>query len=308
MIISNEQISLKHLLTVEALSNQEVLALIRRAQQFKNGDNWKPKQRQFFVANLFFENSTRTHKSFEMAERRLGLEVIEFDTKASSVSKGESLYDTVLTMSAIGVDACVIRHQEENYYHQLIQSNTITSSIINGGDGSGQHPSQCLLDLLTIYEEFGRFDGIKVAIVGDINHSRVAKSNMQMLKRLGAEVFFSGPEAWFDQKFSAYGDFLPLDELVEKVDVMMMLRVQHERHHGEESFSKEAYHQGYGLTVERAERMKKGAIIMHPAPVNRDVELADSLVESLPSRIVSQMRNGVFMRMAILEAILEGKA
>lgn len=308
MIITKEQVSLKHLLTVEALSDQEVLGLIRRAQQFKNGDNWKPKQRKFFVANLFFENSTRTHKSFEVAEKRLGLEVIEFDTSTSSVTKGESLYDTVLTMSAIGVDACVVRHQEENYYNQLIQSNTITSSIINGGDGSGQHPSQCLLDLLTIYEEFGGFEQLKVAIVGDINHSRVAKSNMQMLKRLGAQVFFSGPSEWFDKKFQAYGTFLPLDELLETVDVMMMLRVQHERHDGTESFSKADYHKQYGLTVERAERMKPDAIIMHPAPVNRDVELADSLVESIQSRIVQQMSNGVFMRMAILEAILEGKA
>lgn len=308
MIITREQVSLKHLLTVEALSDQEVLGLIRRAQQFKNGDNWKPKQRKFFVANLFFENSTRTHKSFEVAEKRLGLEVIEFDTSTSSVTKGESLYDTVLTMSAIGVDACVVRHQEENYYNQLIQSNTITSSIINGGDGSGQHPSQCLLDLLTIYEEFGGFENLKVAIVGDINHSRVAKSNMQMLKRLGAQVFFSGPPEWFDKKFQAYGTFLPLDELVETVDVMMMLRVQHERHDGTESFSKEGYHQQYGLTIERAKKMQADAIIMHPAPVNRDVELADSLVESIQSRIVQQMSNGVFMRMAILEAILEGKA
>ena len=308
MIFSNEQVSLKHLLTVEALSDQEVLGLIKRAQQFKQGDNWKPKQRQFYVANLFFENSTRTHKSFEIAERKLGIEVIEFDTSTSSVSKGESLYDTVLTMSALGVDACVIRHQEENYYHQLIESNTIRSSIINGGDGSGQHPSQCLLDLMTIYEEFGSFTGIKVAIVGDIEHSRVAKSNMQMLKRLGAEVYFSGPSQWFNDKYGVYGTYLPIDDVIEKVDVMMMLRVQHERHHDDGIFSAADYHQEYGLTVERAARLKKTAIIMHPAPVNRDVELADSLVESLPSRIVAQMSNGVFMRMAILEAILEGKS
>lgn len=308
MIISNGRVSLKHLLTIEALSNQEVMGLVRRAQAFKQGAHWSGKKRQFFVANLFFENSTRTHKSFEVAERKLGLDVIEFDTSTSSVSKGESLYDTVLTMSAIGVDACVIRHEEEDYYHQLIQSNTITSSIINGGDGSGQHPSQCLLDLMTIYEEFGYFEGIKVAIVGDISHSRVAKSNMQMLKRLGAEVYFSGPETWFDEKFKVYGTYLPLDELVRVVDVMMMLRVQHERHESEGSFSKEDYHRDYGLTLARGRQLSKQAIIMHPAPVNREVELADDLVESLQSRIVAQMSNGVYMRMAILEAILEGKA
>lgn len=308
MIITSEKISLKHLLTVEALTDQEVMGLVHRAQQFKHGDTWKPWKKQYFAANLFFENSTRTHKSFEVAEKKLGLEVIEFDATTSSVTKGETLYDTVLTMSAIGVDVCVIRHSEEHYYDQLIQSKTIQCSIINGGDGSGQHPTQCLLDLLTIYEEFGRFDGLKVAIVGDLTHSRVAKSNMQMLKRLGAEIYFSGPQEWYDEKFEVYGHYLPLDELVPLVDVMMLLRVQHERHDGKESFSKKRYHQAYGLTVERARRLKPEAIIMHPAPVNRDVELADSLVESVKSRIVQQMSNGVFMRMAILEAILEGKA
>lgn len=306
MIIQSEIISLKHLLTVEALSDQEVMGLIRRGQQFKLGAPWAPQKNQYFVSNLFFENSTRTHKSFEVAEKKLGLETIEFDARSSSVQKGETLYDTVLTMSAIGVDVCVIRHGDENYYDQLIQSKTINCSIVNGGDGSGQHPTQCLLDLMTIYEEFGHFNGLKVAIVGDITHSRVAKSNMQMLKRLGSEVFFSGPEEWYDKSFDVYGEYKPLDELVDNVDVIMLLRVQHERHDDKESFSKQEYHEKYGLTIERSKRLKKKAIIMHPAPVNRDVEIADSLVESLQSRIIEQMSNGVFVRMAILEAILNG--
>lgn len=310
MIIQSERISLKHLLSVEALSDQEVMGLVRRGQEFKRGAKWTPEKDQYFATNLFFENSTRTHKSFEVAEKKLGLEVIEFDAGHSSVQKGETLYDTVLTMSALGVDVAVIRHRDENYYDQLIQSKTIHCAIVNGGDGSGQHPSQCLLDLMTIHEEFGHFDGLKVAIVGDITHSRVAKSNMQMLKRLGAEVFFSGPQEWYDPSFDVYGQYVPLDELVSQVDVMMMLRVQHERHQAkdEENFTKERYHQQYGLTVERAKKMKKTAIIMHPAPVNRDVELADSLVEGLQSRIVTQMTNGVYVRMAILEAILAGRA
>ena len=308
MIITSERISLKHLLTAEALTDREVMGLIRRAGEFKQGAKWVPEERQYFSTNLFFENSTRTHKSFEVAEKKLGLEVIEFEASRSSVQKGETLYDTVLTMSAIGVDVAVIRHGKENYYDELIQSKTIQCSIINGGDGSGQHPTQCLLDLMTIYEEFGGFEGLKVAIVGDITHSRVAKSNMQLLNRLGAEIYFSGPEEWYDHQFDVYGQYVPLDEIVEKVDVMMLLRVQHERHDGKESFSKEGYHLEYGLTNERATRLQKHAIIMHPAPVNRDVELADELVESLQSRIVAQMSNGVFMRMAILEAILHGKA
>ena len=308
MIITSERISLKHLLTAEALTDREVMGLIRRAGEFKQGAKWHPEERQYFATNLFFENSTRTHKSFEVAEKKLGLEVIEFEASRSSVQKGETLYDTVLTMSAIGVDVAVIRHGKENYYDELIQSKTIQCSIINGGDGSGQHPTQCLLDLMAIYEEFGGFEGLKVAIVGDITHSRVAKSNMQLLNRLGAEIYFSGPEEWYDHQFDVYGQYVPLDEIVEKVDVMMLLRVQHERHDGKESFSKEGYHLEYGLTNERATRLQKHAIIMHPAPVNRDVELADELVESLQSRIVAQMSNGVFMRMAILEAILHGKA
>lgn len=308
MIITSERISLKHILTAEALTDREVMGLIRRAGEFKQGAKWHPEERQYFATNLFFENSTRTHKSFEVAEKKLGLEVIEFEASRSSVQKGETLYDTVLTMSAIGVDVAVIRHGKENYYDELIQSKTIQCSIINGGDGSGQHPTQCLLDLMTIYEEFGGFEGLKVAIVGDITHSRVAKSNMQLLNRLGAEIYFSGPEEWYDHQFDVYGQYVPLDEIVEKVDVMMLLRVQHERHDGKESFSKEGYHLEYGLTNERATRLQKHAIIMHPAPVNRDVELADELVESLQSRIVAQMSNGVFMRMAILEAILHGKA
>lgn len=308
MIIQSERISLKHLLSVEALSDLEVMGLIHRGQEFKKGAKWNPEKEQYFATNLFFENSTRTHKSFEVAERKLGIETIEFEESKSSVQKGETLYDTVLTMSAIGVDVAVIRHGDEHYYDELIESRTIQCGIINGGDGSGQHPTQCLLDLMTIYEEFGTFENLKVAIVGDITHSRVAKSNMQMLKRLGAKVFFSGPYEWYTEEFEVYGHYLPLDELVEEVDVMMMLRVQHERHDGEESFSKEEYHQKFGLTEERAERMKKQAIIMHPAPVNRDVELADSLVEAMQSRIITQMSNGVYMRMAILEAVLTGRS
>lgn len=308
MIIPSERVSLKHLLTVEGLTDQEVMGLIRRGQDFKAGEQWRPQNRQYFASNLFFENSTRTHKSFDVAERKLGLEVIEFDSSTSSVQKGETLYDTVLTLSALGIDIAVIRHGDENYYDELIQSKTIQCSIVNGGDGSGQHPSQCLLDLMTIYQEFGKFEGLKVAIVGDITHSRVAKSNMQMLKRLGAKVYFSGPRKWYDDSFEVYGHYQPIDELIEEVDVLMLLRVQHERHDGNESFSKEEYHQKYGLTIEREKLMKDSAIIMHPAPVNRDVEIADSLVESLKSRIVEQMTNGVFVRMAILEAILNGKA
>lgn len=308
MAIIDNMVSLKHLVTMETLTNEEVLGLIKRGIAFKKNEAHFTPERQYFAANLFFESSTRTHKSFEVAERKLGLDVIEFDAKTSSVNKGETLYDTILTMSSLGIDICVIRHAKEDYYKELIGSRTIQTSIVNGGDGSGQHPSQCLLDLMTIYEEFGRFEQLKVAIVGDITHSRVAKSNMQILKRLGAELYFAGPEQWYSDEFDVYGKHVDLDEIVDEVDVMMMLRVQHERHDSDKGFSKETYHNRYGLTQERYNRLKPSAIIMHPAPVNRDVEIASQLVEAPKSRIATQMQNGVFVRMAILEAVLNGKA
>ncbi|MGT2711697.1 aspartate carbamoyltransferase catalytic subunit [Streptococcus oriscaviae] len=308
MTITNGKVSLKHLVTMEILSNEEVLGLIKRGLEFKRGEVEIKPDRKYYASNLFFEDSTRTHKSFEMAELRLDMGMIDFDARTSSVNKGETLYDTILTMSALGVDICVIRHSEVDYYKQLIDSPTIQTSIVNGGDGSGQHPSQSLLDLMTIYEEFGTFEGLKIVIAGDITHSRVAKSNMQILKRLGAEIFFSGPREWYSEEFDVYGQHVGIDEIVEDVDVLMLLRVQHERHDGNESFSKGEYNSLHGLTVERYKRLKDTAIVMHPAPVNRDVEIDDSLVEAPKARIVRQMQNGVFVRMAILEAILNGKA
>lgn len=308
MTITNGNVSLKHLVTMETLSNEEVLGLIKRGLQFKKGEVDVQHDRTYYASNLFFENSTRTHKSFEMAELRLGMGMIDFDAKTSSVNKGETLYDTILTMSALGVDICVVRHPDVDYYKQLIDSPTIQTSIVNGGDGSGQHPSQSLLDLMTIYEEFGGFEGLKVVIAGDITHSRVAKSNMQILKRLGAEIYFAGPSQWYSSEFDVYGQHVAIDDIVEDVDVMMLLRVQHERHDGHESFSKEDYNRLYGLTEERYARLKETAIVMHPAPVNRDVEIDDRLVEAPKSRIVRQMQNGVFVRMAILEAVLNGKS
>lgn len=307
MTQTENRISLQHLVTMESLTNEQVLGLVKRGIAFKQGQAEVEIKGQIFASNLFFESSTRTHKSFEMAERKLGLDVMEFDASTSSVNKGETLYDTILTMSALGVDICVIRHPEVDYYLPLIESSSITASIVNGGDGSGQHPSQCLLDLMTIYEEFGRFDGLKIAIAGDISHSRVAKSNMQVLKRLGAELYFAGPGEWYDSAFDVYGQHISLDQVVEDLDVLMLLRVQHERHDGQESFSKEEYNHLYGLTQGRYGRLKETAIVMHPAPVNRDVEIADQLVEAEKSRIVRQMENGVFVRMAILEAILAGR-
>ena len=297
-----EPIKLKHLLSVEDLSNTEVLNLIDRANRFKNGLNIEL-NKKVYVSNLFFENSTRTHRSFEVAEHKLNLEVIQFDASTSSISKGETLYDTVLTLDALGIEILVIRHSKDAYYEELIQSKNLKCSIINGGDGQGQHPTQCLLDLMTIQNEFHHFEGLKIAIVGDIRHSRVARSNAILLNRLGATCYFCGPEDWYSSDFDAYGTQANLDDIIHDLDVVMLLRVQHERHNHNEGFTQDTYHQTYGLTLNRYAKLKEKCIIMHPAPVNRDSEIASECVESEKSRIVEQMRNGVFMRMAVLEAI-----
>ena len=286
------------------LSVEEINNLLQQADEFSKGKVSKAKT-EIFVSNLFFEDSTRTKTSFDVAQRKLGLHVVPFDVSASSVNKGESLYDTVKTLKSIGIDLCVIRHKTENYYNEF---EGIDISIINGGDGTGNHPSQNILDLMTIHQEFGKFKGLKVGIVGDVKHSRVANSNAEVLRKLGAKVYFSGPEKWFDEGAIINGTYLDIDDLIKEVDVLMLLRIQHERHDEEKGkFSPEKYHKKFGLTVEREKKMKKNAIIMHPAPINRGVEIADELVECKRSRIFKQMENGVFARMAILKTALEEK-
>lgn len=293
---------MKHLLTTSELTNKEILTILEDAKDFSEGKQWSPGN-QMFVANLFFEPSTRTKCSFEVAERRLGLTVLPFETHSSSVVKGETLYDTVKTLESIGANALVIRHAKERYYEEL--DGRITIPIINGGDGCGHHPTQSLLDLFTIQQEFGRFEGVKVAIIGDIKHSRVARSNADTLRRLGADVVFSGPENWFDKDIIKECRFEMVDQAIATSDVVMLLRIQHERHSDEGPFLARDYHEMYGLTMEREKMMKPKSIIMHPAPVNRNVEIADELVECERSRIFKQMENGVYIRMAVLKRALE---
>lgn len=292
---------MNHLLTTCELSTTEIYDILQDATNFAKGEVWRPNT-QTFAANLFFENSTRTKVSFEVAERKLGLDVIPFEVSTSSVQKGETLYDTVKTLESIGVNAVVIRHSEEEYFNQLVGK--VNIPILNGGDGCGHHPTQCLLDLLTIYQEFGRFEGLKVAIVGDIRHSRVARSNADTLTRLGAEVVFSGPKEWFDDSITS-GEYEDIDTAVSTADVVMLLRIQHERHENAMTNTKEEYLQAYGLTKEREQKMKPASIIMHPAPVNRNVEIDEDLIECERSRIFKQMENGVYVRMAVLKRSLQ---
>ncbi|MFJ5713378.1 aspartate carbamoyltransferase catalytic subunit [Neobacillus sp. NPDC093127] len=291
-----------HLLTTNELKVEEIYQLLEDAKRFSEGMVWRPVQ-QMFTANLFFEASTRTKCSFEVAERRLGIGVIPFEVETSSVQKGETLYDTVKTLEAIGVNAIVIRHGQDRYFDDLVGK--INIPILNGGDGCGHHPTQSLLDLMTIQQEFGGFERLRIAIIGDISHSRVAHSNADALTRLGAEVIFSGPEEWFDYHSLSSARFKPIDEAVRSSDVVMLLRVQHERHQKKGSFTASEYHRQYGLTLEREQQMKPSSIIMHPAPINRNVEIADSLVECKRSRIFKQMENGVYVRMAALKRSIE---
>lgn len=292
--------TMSHLLTMSELSEKEISEILKDAEDFVNGKERKTTE-QTFVANLFFENSTRTRFSFEVAEKRLGLDVLNFSADSSSVQKGETLYDTIRTLESIGTKAVVIRHGKDRYFDEL--TDKVNIPILNAGDGCGNHPTQCLLDLLTIKQEFGSFEGLKIAIVGDIRHSRVARSNAEALTKLGATIYFASPEEWKDET-NTFGTYKNLDELVSEVDVMMLLRVQHERHDHYETDIMKEYHERHGLTIEREKRMKQGSIIMHPAPVNRDVEIASELVECKRSRIFKQMENGVYVRMAVLKRAL----
>ena len=291
---------IKHLTRLSDLTIDEILEILQVANRLANGETTCSLSGGV-VANLFFEPSTRTQYSFLMAEQKLGLNTMDFSAQTSSVQKGETLYDTVKTFEAIGVDAVVIRHPQNNYFDELIGK--IDIPILNGGDGSGNHPTQSLLDLLTIYQEYGRFEGLKIAIVGDIAHSRVAHTNIEVMTRLGMDVHLVAPAQFQEPGY----DWEELDKVLEDMDIVMLLRVQHERHDGTMVLTKDEYHQKYGLTVEREKRMKEGAIIMHPAPFNRGVEIADEVVECNRSRIFKQMSNGVFIRMACLHRSLKNK-
>lgn len=288
---------MKKLNSLEDLSVLDITGIIEQAIRFKQGESYDKLQGKK-VVNLFFENSTRTHYSFIAAEQNLGMIDTNFNAAASSVKKGESLYDTIRTFEELGFDAMVIRHPQNNYFKQL---ENVHVPLMNGGDGTGNHPSQSLLDLMTIYEEYGTFEGLKIAIVGDIRHSRVAHTNIKVMKRLGMEVFISGPKEFDDGS----GEYIEFNHAVEEMDIIMLLRVQYERHGYEIQLSKEEYLRDYGLTMDKVSKMKERAIIMHPAPFNRKTEIDDDVVECYKSRIFKQMKNGVYTRMAILKWVFD---
>ncbi|MCF0246004.1 MAG: aspartate carbamoyltransferase catalytic subunit [Ileibacterium sp.] len=283
------------LLTMKDLSTDDILDILNDARAFHiSTKDWQLPVRKALVANLFFEPSTRTHFSFLSAEHQIGIKPVDFHPQESSLTKGESLYDTVKTFESIGYDAVVIRHPQDEYFKEL---EGVSIPIINAGDGKGNHPTQCLLDLLTIYNEYGRFEGINVLICGDIAHSRVAASNKEALEKLGASLRFAGPKEWERDGF----EFSDLDESIAWADVVMLLRIQKERGASLADMTDEEYLETYGLNKTRYASMKPNAIIMHPAPVNRGVEIDPDLVECEKSRIFEQMANGVLVRKAVLK-------
>ena len=288
---------LNGLLTLKDLSTDKIMDVLSYSLKIKHGFQVSYPGKKFVT--LFFENSTRTHYSFIMALKNLNIDVIDVNAAVSSIQKGESLYDTVKTFESIGADGIVIRHGKDEYFKEL---EGINIPVFNGGDGKSNHPTQSLLDLMTIYEEYGKFEGLKCCIIGDISHSRVAHTNIEVMERLGMEVYISGPQEYNDGS----AKYISVDEAIETCDVVMLLRVQFERHSEAMQISREDYHKQYGLTMERVNKMKENAIIMHPAPFNRGLEIADDVVECEKSRIYKQMTNGVFVRMAVISMELDG--
>lgn len=301
-MIQTQTRKINHLLGLKGMSKEQITDILNRAEYWDRSQVKAANALQGrFVANMFFENSTRTRFSFEVAEKRLGAEVLNFAAAASSVQKGESISDTVRTLEAMGVEAGVIRLKPCGMLAQVAE--IVRIPLINAGDGNNEHPTQALLDLYTMREQFGEIKGLRVAIIGDIRHSRVARSNLWALQTMGAQVTFTAPDNMTAPELAEYAPYVPMEEALQ-ADVVMMLRVQLERHDQGIVLTPEEYRNGYGLTVERAERMKKHAIIMHPAPINRDVEIDDQVVEYANSRIFRQMSNGVPIRMAVIERAL----
>jgi aspartate carbamoyltransferase catalytic subunit len=294
----------KDLLGIKELSQEEVNLILDTAAGFKDvlGRDIKkvPTLRGRTAVNLFFEPSTRTRTSFELAAKRLSTDVINFSVPTSSVVKGESLIDTALTVQALGADFIIIRHSSAGVPHLL--SKELRASIINAGDGTNEHPTQALLDAFTIKEKKGKIEGLTIAIVGDIAHSRVAKSNIHCLTKLGAKVQLIGPPTLIPKEIEAMrvGVFHSMEEGLKDVDVLIMLRIQMERQ-GKGFFpSIEEYSKNWGLTSERLAHAKNNVVVMHPGPMNRGIEITSEIADGPNSVILEQVTNGIAVRMAVM--------
>ena len=302
---------IKHLLSTADLSRDDALLVLDTAEEMARVTEQSirklPTLRGRTVVNLFFEDSTRTRTSFELAAKRLSADVINFSAKGSSVSKGESLKDTALTLEAMGADGVVIRHGASGAPHRL--ANWVRGSVVNAGDGTHEHPTQALLDTFTMRSRLGRLEGLRVAIVGDVLHSRVARSNVWLLSTLGAEVTLVAPPTLLPLGIESWPAAVSydLDAVLPKCDVVMMLRVQRERMSAAYFPSAREYSRRYGLDATRMAALPDDAIVMHPGPMNRGVEIAAEVADSVRSTIVEQVANGVSVRMAVLYLLLGGE-
>jgi len=301
----------RHLLSAADLDLADATLILDTAELIDNalaGREVKklPTLRGRTVVNLFFEDSTRTRISFELAAKRLSADVINFAAKGSSVSKGESLKDTALTLEAMGADAIVCRHSASGAPHRLAE--WVQGSVINAGDGTHEHPTQALLDAYTIRRRLGRLDGVRVAIVGDVLHSRVARSNVVLLDTLGAHVTLVAPPTLLPVGVESWPAEISydLDAVLPKAEVVMMLRVQQERMNASYFPSVREYSRRYGLDARRMAAMSDEAIVMHPGPMNRGMEIAAEVADSVRSTIVEQVSNGLSVRMAVLYLLLGG--
>jgi aspartate carbamoyltransferase catalytic subunit len=302
----------KHLLGLEELSADEIRFVLDTADSLKEVSTRSVKKvpalRGRVVVNSFFEDSTRTRMSFALAASRLSADVIDFSEKGSSVSKGETLIDTARNIEAMGVDVIVIRHQAAG--SAMLVARTVKCSVVNAGDGAHEHPTQGLLDLYTIRERFGRVEGLKVAIVGDIANSRVARSNIWGLTKLGAEVILVGPPTLVPRAFEKLGATVvhDLDSVIGKVDVINMLRVQFERIKSAQFPSVREFTRFFGLTWDRFQRCKPGVFVMHPGPMNRGIEIQSDIADGPQSGILQQVTNGLAVRMAVLFLVTQAGA
>jgi aspartate carbamoyltransferase catalytic subunit len=301
------------LLGIEGLAREEIQAILDRARDFQP----KPDQgfrklsllRGRMVVNLFFEASTRTRTSFEIAAKCLGADSVSITAQASSVSKGESLVDTLNTLAAMRPDAIIMRHAASGAPHFLQRH--LETPIINAGDGTHEHPTQALLDARTILDRGTSLEGLRVAIIGDIAHSRVARSNAYLLSKYGAEIVLCGPASLLPPELKQIAPGVTLTtrmkEAIRDADVIMMLRVQLERQH-EAAFPASEYFQFYGLRLEHLRLAKPDVIVMHPGPINRGREISSEVADSQRSVILNQVENGIAVRMAVLERVLSGVA
>ncbi|MDD7586872.1 MAG: aspartate carbamoyltransferase catalytic subunit [Corynebacterium glucuronolyticum] len=307
---------MKHLISTEDLSAEKITYLLDQADEFRNTLSGReirklPTLRGRRVASLFYENSTRTKNSFETAAKSLSADVLSISASSSSVKKGESLRDTGLTLTAIGVEAFIIRHPSSGAPKLLagwVAPDGVGPSVINAGDGSHQHPTQALLDAVTMRQHFGDVKGKTVAIIGDLLHSRVVRSNVDVLSKLGARVILVAPPTLMPAGVETWPAEISyeLDPVLKDLDVAMLLRVQEERMHGGFFPSDREYRARYGLTAERLNKLNKNALIMHPGPMIRGHEIDYDVADADHTVVLEQVANGVYLRMAVLFALLSG--